>query len=212
MKKSYIAAIALVGLALASCGSRKQEPVDAEMVPIEEAMLEDSLEAATDTVAIIDEAFEVLDTKNPKDLEAGVKDIKNKIVTLYKEGDEAMASKYLERLQEWYKTNKAEVKKIMKDSKAIDNLIKSAKEAKTKFAEKAEELKDKAQETADELKEEYGDEIEDVKEKAKAKAEEVKEKHADDVKAATTKAKEAAGTAKTKAKEAASKVSESVKK
>lgn len=212
MKKLYIAAAVLVGLCLASCGSRKQEPVDAEMVPIEDAMLEDSLEAATDTVAIIDTAFEVLDTKNPKELEAGVKDIKNKIVTFYKDGDEAMAAKYLERLQEWYKTNKAEVQKIMKDSKAIENLVKSAKEAKTQFAEKAEELKDKAKETTDELKEEYGDEIEEVKDKAKAKAEEVKEKHADEVKAATTKAKEAAGTAKTKAKETAGKVREAVKK
>lgn len=217
MKKTYIAALALVAFCLSSCGSRKEEPVEAEMVPIEDAVVDDSLSAEAAAAAEIDSAFSALNTDDPKELEAGVKDITNQIETLYSEGDEETAAKYLSRLQEWYKTNKAKVQETMKDSKVINNLLTKAKEAKTKYAEKATELKDKAMEKADEFKEEHVDEIEaakekagevktqvkektsEVTEKAKAKVQEVKDKHGDEVKAA-------AGAAKSKAKEAASKL------
>lgn len=223
MKKSYIAAVALMGLCLASCGSRKQEPVDAEMVPIEDAMLEDSLNAEVAAAAEIDSAFSALETDDPQELEAGVKDITDQIETLYREGDEESAAQYLARLQDWYKTNKAKVKETMKDSKVINDLIQGAKDAKAKYSEKAAELTDKAKEKADEFKEEHADEIEavkekagevkekakekagEVKEKAKAKVQEAKEKHGDDVKAA-------AGAAKTKAKETVGKLRDVVKK
>lgn len=222
MKKSYIAAVALMGLCLASCGSRKQAPVDAEMVPIEDAMLEDSLNAEA-AAAEIDSAFSALETDDPQELEAGVKDITDQIETLYREGDEASAAQYLARLQDWYKTNKAKVKETMKDSKTINDLIQGAKDAKAKYSEKAAELKDKAKEKVDEFKEEHADEIEaakdkagevkekakekadEVKEKAKAKVQETKEKHGDEVKAA-------AGAAKTKAKETVGKLRDAVKK
>lgn len=176
MKKFYIAAIAFMGLCLSSCFSRKEEPVEAEMVPIEDALLEDSLKAIADSTAHIDAAIEALDTSDPDKLEAGVKSITTQIENLYRKGDVETATKYLERLQEWYKANKDEVKKTVKDSKTISNLLKDAKEAKKKYAPKAAEVEEKVKEKAKDLMEEHADEIETAKETAKEKASEVKDK------------------------------------
>lgn len=183
MKKFYIAAIAFMGLCLSSCFSRKEEPVEAEMVPIEDALLEDSLKAIADSTAHIDAAIEALDTSDPDKLEAGVKSITTQIENLYRKGDVETATKYLERLQEWYKANKDEVKKSVKDSKTISNLLKDAKEAKKKYVQKTDEVKGQVKEKAKDLKKEHADEIEttkekagEVKEKAKEKAKETVEK------------------------------------
>lgn len=212
MNKSYIAALALVGLCLTSCGSRKEEPVEAEMVPVEDAMLQDSLNAVAAFEAEVDSAFEALDIQDPKALEKGVKNITEHIETLYREGDVETAAVYLNRLQDWYKENKAKVKKTMKDSKVISDLLKDAKEARAKYGDKTSEIKDRAKAKAEELKDEYGDEVKEVADKAKEKAAEVTEKYGDDVKEAASKAKEAAGTATTKAKEATTKAKEAATK
>lgn len=204
MKKLYIAAIAVFAMGLVSCGSKKEEPVEAESVPVE-----DVIEAPA-----TDDPFEALNTDDPEALEENIDAITDQIEDLYEEGKVEEATSYLERLQTWYTANKEKVKKFTDESPEIESLMEKAQTLKERYSESAAELKSKAKEAIDDAKEKYGD---DAREAAEEVVEKVKKAaDSEEVKRAKEKGKAAAEEAKEKgkaaAKEAAGRLRDALKK
>lgn len=180
MQKFYYAVAAIALVAMTSCGSKKEAPVEAESVPIEDI--------APSPTEAVDAAFEALETADDEALEENLETITEQIDELAASGDEEAALSYFEKLQQWYEVNRERVQ----NSETVAKLVEKSKELAEKYD--FEELKQKAAEKYQDLKDQYGDDAEALKDRAKEKYEDFKEQHGDEI-------KEKAGEAKEKARE-----------
>lgn len=217
MKRIHIAAIAALALVAISCGSKKEQPVDAPQIPVEDVIAE------TDSMsnAMVDAMFTALSTADDNEVEAHIESINTEIATLAADGNEEQALNYVERLRQWYEANKEKVQ----NSESMQNLVAKTQEIaqryhldelKEKAKAKAAALKEEAKGKVEDFKAEHGDEIKEKVDEAKEKVEDFKTEHSEEIDRAKSKASElkakAKSKAKSKAKEAAkSKVNEVVK-
>lgn len=180
MQKFYCAIAAIALVAMTSCGSKKEAPVEAESVPIEDI--------APSPIEAVDAAFEALETADDEALEENLETITEQIDELAASGNEEAALSYFEKLQQWYEVNRERVQ----NSETVAKLVEKSKELAEKYD--FEELKQKAAEKYQDLKDQYGDDAEALKDRAKEKYEDFKEQHGDEI-------REKAGEAKEKARE-----------